>query len=194
MKIKSNSKIWYYSELIKSNRVFDLLAKNVRQNDIAALLYSSGTTGTSKGVILTHKNFIATSLMVTADQDRHGEPRNVLLCFIPMFHVFGLSVITYSQLRRGNMVVSMGKFELQKVLGAVEKYKVTFLYVVPPVMILLAKHSAVKKYDLSSLKRIGSGAAPLGKDVMEEIARNFPLVPIIQVIGCVLSTFFVSAM
>jgi 4-coumarate--CoA ligase len=190
MKIKSNSKIWYYSELIKSNRVFDLSAKNVRQSDIAALMYSSGTTGTSKGVILTHKNFIATSLMVTADQDRHGEPRNVFLCFLPMFHAYGLSVITLSQLRRGNMVVSMGKFELHKVLGAVEKYKVTHLYVVPPVMILLAKHSAVKKYDLSSLKRIGSGAAPLGKDVVEEIARNFPQVSITQVIGCVLTTFF----
>ncbi|XP_059463366.1 probable CoA ligase CCL10 isoform X1 [Corylus avellana] len=183
MKLKSNSKIWYYSELIKSNRVFDLSAKNVRQSDIAALLYSSGTTGTSKGVILKHKNFIATSLMVTADQDRHGEPRNVFLCFVPMFHVFGLSAITYSQLRRGNMVVSMGKFEFHKVLGAVEKYKVSYLYVVPPVMILLAKHSAVKKYDLSSLKQIGSGAAPLGKDVMEEIERNFPQVSIIQGYG-----------
>ncbi|KAE8099658.1 hypothetical protein FH972_017620 [Carpinus fangiana] len=180
MKIKSNSKIWYYSELIKSNRVFDLSATNVRQSDIAALLYSSGTTGTSKGVILTHKNFIATSLMVTADQDRHGQPRNVFLCFIPMFHAFGLSVITYSQLRRGNTVVSMGKFELHKVLGAVGKYKLTHLYVVPPVMILLAKYSAVKKYDLSSLKWISSGAAPLGKDVMEEIARNFPQVSITQ--------------
>ncbi|XP_059428589.1 probable CoA ligase CCL10 [Corylus avellana] len=184
MKLKSNSKIWYYSELIKSNRLFDLSAKNVRQSDIAALLYSSGTTGTSKGVILTHKNFIATSLMVTADQDRHGEPRNAFLCFVPMFHAFGLSVITYSQLRRGNMVVSMGKFELHKVLGAVEKYKVTYLYVVPPVMILLAKHiTAVKKYDLSSLMRIGSGSAPLGKDVMEEIARNFPGVWITQGYG-----------
>ncbi|KAE8099657.1 hypothetical protein FH972_017619 [Carpinus fangiana] len=152
-------------------------------SDIAALLYSSGTTGTSKGVILTHKNFIATSLMVTAYQDRHGEPRNVFLCFIPMFHVFGLSVITYSQLRRGNMVVSMGKFELHKVLGAVEKYRVTHLYVVPPVMILLAKHSVGKKYDLSSLMRIGSGAAPLGKDVTEEIARNFPQVLITQGYG-----------
>jgi acyl-CoA synthetase (AMP-forming)/AMP-acid ligase II len=92
MKIKSNSKIWYYTKLIKSNRVFDLSAKNVRQSDIAALLYSSGMIETSTGVILMHKNFIAMLLMVTADQDRHGEPRNVFLCFIPMFHVFGLSV------------------------------------------------------------------------------------------------------
>jgi 4-coumarate--CoA ligase len=119
-------------------------------------------TRMSKGVILTHKNFTAMSLMVTADQDRHDEPRNMFMCFIPMFHVLGLSMITYSQLRRGNMVVSIGKFEFYKVLGAAEKYRVTHLYVVPSVMILLAKHSVVKKYNLSSLKRIRSSAASLG--------------------------------
>lgn len=155
----------------------------MKQSDTAALLYSSGTTGKSKGVILTHKNFIAMSMMVTADQDRYGEPKNVYLCFLPMFHVFGLSAITYSQLRRGNTVVSMGKFEFEKFLGAVEKYRVTYLSVVPPVMILLAKHSAVKKYDLSSLKRISSGAAPLGKDVMEECGKNIPQAKITQGYG-----------
>ena len=143
MKITSNSRIWFYSELIRSNPACDFSAKNVRQSDVAALLYSSGTTGTSKGVILTHKNFIATSLMMTADQDRHGEPRNMFLCFLPMFHTYGLSVITYSQLRRGNTVVSMGKFELEKVLGAVDKYKVTHLFIVPPVMLLLANQQSV---------------------------------------------------
>ncbi len=89
------SKIWYYSELIKiSNRECDLLAKIVTQSDIAALMYSSGTTGMSKGVILTHKNFIANSLMMMADQDRYGDPKNVFFCFLPMFHIYGLSVIT----------------------------------------------------------------------------------------------------
>jgi 4-coumarate--CoA ligase len=192
-KIVSNPKIWYYSELIKSNRDCDLPEKTVKQSDTAALLYSSGTTGKSKGVILTHKNFIAMSMMVTADQDRYGEPKNVYLCFLPMFHVFGLSAITYSQLRRGNTVVSMGKFEFEKLLGAVEKYRVTYLSVVPPVMILLAKHSAVKKYDLSSLKRIGSGAAPLGKDVMEECAKNIPQAKITQVISVILLPFLLCS-
>lgn len=72
------------------------------QFDVAALLYSSGTTGKSKGVILTHRNFISASLAGTSDQDRYGEVNNVFLCFLPMYHVFGLSIITYSQLRRGN--------------------------------------------------------------------------------------------
>ncbi|KAB1223522.1 4-coumarate--CoA ligase-like 7 [Morella rubra] len=170
----SNSKVWYFSELIISNRACELPITNVTQSDIAALLYSSGTTGTKKGVILTHRNFIATSLMVTTDQDRYRDPKNVILCVLPMFHVFGLAAITYSQLRRGNTVVSMGKFEFEKALGAVEKYRVTNLFVVPPMIIALLKQSAVKKYDLSSLKLIISGAAPLGADVMEKCSKNFP--------------------
>ncbi|KAK9290721.1 hypothetical protein L1049_008895 [Liquidambar formosana] len=180
----SGSKIWYYSDLINSSDgVANMPPVSVTQNDVAALLYSSGTTGTSKGVILTHGNFIATAVMVTADQDRYGEKNNVFLCFLPMFHIFGLSVITFAQLQRGNTVVSVGKFEIDRVLRAVEKYRVTHMYVVPPVMIALAKQSVVKKYDLSSLKQLGSGAAPCGKDLMEECAKNLPHADVIQGYG-----------
>ncbi|EEF42901.1 probable CoA ligase CCL10 isoform X2 [Ricinus communis] len=181
----SNPKIWNYSDLIKSlsSEVLNLPVNNVQQSDVAALFYSSGTTGTSKGVILTHRNFIATSLMVTADQDRYNEPKNVFLCFLPMFHIFGFAVTTYAQLRRGNSVVSMEKFELDKMLRSIEKYRVSYLFVVPPVVIALAKQNVVEKFDLTSLKVIGSGAAPLGKDIMEECAKNLPHVEIVQGYG-----------
>ncbi|XP_023526195.1 4-coumarate--CoA ligase-like 7 [Cucurbita pepo subsp. pepo] len=180
----SRPNIWVYSDLIKnSGDVSDLPVSEVGQSDVAALLYSSGTTGISKGVILTHRNFITTSLMVTHDQDLLGDPRNVFLCFLPMFHVFGLSVILYSQLQRGNTVVSMAKFELEKALGVVMKYRITHLYLVPPVIIAMAKQSVVKRYDLSSLKQILSGAAPLGKDVMEECSKVLPQTKITQGYG-----------
>ncbi|XP_059429858.1 probable CoA ligase CCL7 [Corylus avellana] len=161
----------------------DFPDSNVKQNDTAVLLYSSGTTGTSKGVILTHRNFIAASLMVTMDQELSGEAHNVFLCVLPMFHVFGLAVIVYSQLQIGNAVVSMGRFELEKILKAVERYRVSYLWVVPPIILALAKNSVVKKYDLSSLRHLGSGAAPLGKDLMEECARNIPQATITQGYG-----------
>lgn len=181
--LKPNSRIksfHYLVELGGSNSDFPVT--NVKQSDIAALLYSSGTTGTSKGVILTHGNFIAASLMVTMDQDMAGEMHNVFICFLPMFHVFGLAVITYSQLQRGNALVSIGKFDFEMILKAVEKYRVTHMWVVPPVILALAKQSLVKKYDLSSLKYIGSGAAPLGKDLMVECAKNLPHAVITQVV------------
>ncbi|KAI4385473.1 hypothetical protein MLD38_003495 [Melastoma candidum] len=155
----------------------------VRQGDTATLLYSSGTTGLSKGVILTHGNFIAASSAVTSDAMMAGEKHNVYLCVLPMFHVFGLLVILYSQLQMGNAVVSMSRFELDSVLKTVEKCRITHLWVVPPIVLALAKQSVVKKYDLSSLREIGSGAAPLGKETMEDCSRNFPQASVIQGYG-----------
>ncbi|CAI9104988.1 OLC1v1003796C1 [Oldenlandia corymbosa var. corymbosa] len=162
---------------------WDFSSTDVKQSDTAALLYSSGTTGTSKGVILTHRNFIASSLMIGADQELAGEMHNVYLCVLPMFHVFGLAVIMYAQLQRGNAIVSMSRFELELILKAIEKYRITHLWVVPPIILALAKNSVVKKYDLSSLKQIGSGAAPLGGELMKECAKNFPHVIVMQGYG-----------
>lgn len=179
-----SSNVIHFHDLVLSGSGsgFDFPLNDVKQDDAAALLYSSGTTGMSKGVILSHRNFIAASLMVTMDQELAGERHNVLLCVLPMFHVFGLSAVVYSQLQIGNAVVSMNRFELEKFLRAVERYRVSHLWVVPPVILALAKHSAINKYDLSSLKHIGSGAAPLGKDIMEEFARKFPHAVIFQVL------------
>ncbi|XP_061359437.1 probable CoA ligase CCL7 [Gastrolobium bilobum] len=152
----------------------ELPENDVKQGDTAALLYSSGTTGLSKGVVLTHGNFIAASLMVGMDDDLAGEFDHVFLCVLPMFHVFALAIILYAQLRRGCTVVSLRRFELEAFLKAIEKHKVTSLWVVPPIVLALAKQSVVSNYDLSSLKRISSGAAPLRKELMEECARRFP--------------------
>ncbi|PRQ33440.1 putative AMP-dependent synthetase/ligase, AMP-binding enzyme domain-containing protein [Rosa chinensis] len=173
--IESSSRIVGFHDLVQlSGPVSDFPSVNVKQTDTAALLYSSGTTGLSKGVILTHGNFIASSLMITQDQEVAGEMHNVYLCVLPMFHVFGLAVITYAQLRKGNAVISMSRFNLEKVLMTVEKFKVTHLWLVPPIILALSKDSVVKKYSLSSLKHIGSGAAPLGKELMEECAKIIP--------------------
>ncbi|KAG8388615.1 hypothetical protein BUALT_Bualt02G0143900 [Buddleja alternifolia] len=158
---------------------------SVAQTDAAAILYSSGTTGTSKGVVLTHGNFIAAAMMATSDQEAFGDSKNVFLCFLPMFHVFGLSSATYAQLQRGNAVVVMAAYEMKKMLRAIEKHRVTHLYAVPPVVIALAKQEkVVQQYDVSSLREIGSGAAPLGKDVIDECAKCFPGAVVYQTETC----------
>ncbi|XP_010538202.1 PREDICTED: 4-coumarate--CoA ligase-like 7 [Tarenaya hassleriana] len=180
----SSTKVMSFHDVMNlSGSSSDFPIVDVKQSDTAALLYSSGTTGTSKGVELTHRNFIAASLMITMDQELMGEMHHVFLCFLPMFHVFGLAVITYSQLRKGNAVVSMAKFELDALLKNIEKYRVTNLWVVPPVFLALSKQSAARKYDLSSLKYIGSGAAPLGKELMDECGKNMPNVMLLQGYG-----------
>lgn len=180
--VVSSTKVFYLDDLVNGSAV-DLPVVPIKQSDTAALLYSSGTTGVSKGVVLTHRNFIAASLMASTDQDFEGEKHNVFLCLIPMFHVFGLSIVLYAQLQRGTAVVTMAKFDFEMMLKAIEKYNVTNLWIVPPIMLALAKHSSVQKYDLSSLKQIGSGAAPLGKEIMEECAKNVPQAKVIQGYG-----------
>ncbi|CAL4929107.1 unnamed protein product [Urochloa decumbens] len=181
--ISRGASVTLYSDLIAGTQEKEYRRPPIKQSDTAALLYSSGTTGASKGVILTHRNFISAAAMVTADQDEHGEGPNVFLCFLPMFHIFGLSVITFGQMQRGNTVVVMSRFDMDAVMAAVERYRVTYLFGVPPVMIALAKLGRAGKYDLSSLRFIGSGAAPLGKDVMEVVAKNFPEAAIVQGYG-----------
>lgn len=176
--------ITLFSELVNNEGSVNLDSNfnGIKQDDTAALLYSSGTTGTSKGVILSHRNFIAASLMLTADQELAGEINNVFLCVLPMFHVFGLAVIMFAQLQRGSAIVSMSKFDLEMILKTVEKYGITHLWVVPPIILGLAKNNMVQKYNLSSLKQIGSGAAPLGRELMQECAKNFPQAVVCQVI------------
>ncbi|GFQ00215.1 4-coumarate--coa ligase-like 7 [Phtheirospermum japonicum] len=173
--------ITLFSELVNNDGSVNY--NKIKQDDVAALLYSSGTTGTSKGVVLTHRNFIAASLMVTTDQEFAGEAHNVFLCFLPLFHVFGLVAIMYAQLQRGNAVVSMSKFDLELILKTVEQYGVTHMWVVPPVVLGLAKSPVVKKYNLSTLKQIGSGAAPLGRELMQDCAKNFPQAVVVQGYG-----------
>lgn len=186
--------ITLFSELVNNQGSVDFDSNGISQDDTAALLYSSGTTGTSKGVILTHRNFIASSLMIVSDQEVAGEMHNLFLCLLPMFHVFGLAVIMYAQLQRGNAVVSMSKYDLEMILKTVEKYGVTHMWVVPPIILALAKNNVVKKYNLSTLKQIGSGAAPLGKELMQECAKNFPQAVVLQVIFLTLNITLLCAL
>lgn len=179
----NNSGVVRFTELVGKAGYFDLDTTVIKQTDTAALLYSSGTTGVSKGVVLTHRNFISAALMVTSDQELAGEMHNVYLCVLPMFHVFGLAVIMYAQLQRGNAIVSMAKFNLETLLKNVDKYRVSHLWIVPPIVLALAKNPVVKKYNLTSIKQIGSGAAPLGKDLMEDCAKNFPQAVVMQGYG-----------
>nr|QLM00649.1 4-coumarate-CoA ligase-like 1 [Ziziphora clinopodioides subsp. bungeana] len=171
-----------YSGLIESTPETPFPA--VLQSDAAAILYSSGTTGASKGAVLTHGNFMASALMMTSDQEANGESGNVFLCFLPMFHIFGLSALVYAQLQRGNTVVVMARYEMNAMLRAIEKYKVTHLFVVPPVVIeLIKKKERVKEFDASTLREILSGAAPLGKDVIESCTKIFPQAVVCQAYG-----------
>jgi acyl-CoA synthetase (AMP-forming)/AMP-acid ligase II len=138
--------------------------------DIAAIPYSSGTTGLNKGVMLSHRNLVANMVQGAA---AHGfAPEDVIIAVLPFFHVYGLCVIMNTGLMAGATLVTMPRFELEQFLQVLERYRVTRAPVVPPIVLALAKHPAVAGYDLSALQAIGSGAAPLGPEIAEEASRR----------------------
>ncbi|KAL6997007.1 hypothetical protein U1Q18_007130 [Sarracenia purpurea var. burkii] len=155
----------------------------VQQSDSAAILYSSGTTGRVKGVELTHRNFIA--VVGGFHYNERGvkddaPPRPLSLFTLPFFHVFGFSMLI-RVVSNGETLVLMERFNFEGMLTAVEKYKVTYVPVSPPLVVALAKSELVAKYDLSSLRLLGCGGAPLGKEVSERFTARFPAIELVQV-------------
>ncbi len=138
------------------------LAQNVDidpTNDVVALPYSSGTTGFAKGVQLTHRNLVAN---VIQSQAAIGfRESDVMIGVLPFFHIYGLTVILNLALWRGATVVTMPRFELDQFLRLLQDHRVTIGCIVPPIVLALAKHPDVDRYDLSSLEWVLSGAAPL---------------------------------
>src|SRR4051812_33057404 len=132
-------------------------------NDLVTLPYSSGTTGLPKGVMLTHRNLVANVAQTRPLIDLQDEER--IVAVLPFFHIYGLTVLMNQGLQWGGTVVTLPRFELEDFLRVIQDYKITRAFVAPPILLALAKHPLVDKYDLSSLKSIMSGAAPLDEQL-----------------------------
>jgi acyl-CoA synthetase (AMP-forming)/AMP-acid ligase II len=147
--------------------------------DVAALLYSSGTTGLPKGVMLTHRNLIANicqlqPLMRVAEDD-------MVINAMPFFHAAGWVILFHIGLANGCTIVTLPRFELEAFLRAAQDYGVTRTLVVPPVVVALAKQPIVDSYDLSKLTSLQVGAAPLGEEVARACAER---------IGCLVQQLY----
>jgi acyl-CoA synthetase (AMP-forming)/AMP-acid ligase II len=133
--------------------------------DVAVLPYSSGTTGMPKGVMLTHRNLVANILQTQAGSALGDD--EVVIAVLPFFHIYGMQVLMNGVLQHGATLVTMPRFDLEQFLTLVAEHKVTRAFVVPPIVLALAKHPMVDDHDLSSLKQVVSGAAPLGADLAQ---------------------------
>ncbi|XP_021905764.1 4-coumarate--CoA ligase-like 9 [Carica papaya] len=160
---------------------------HVSQSDPAAILYSSGTTGRVKGVLLTHRNLIAVTGQVLRSEDGSEDteeslPHPVSLFTLPLFHVFGFFLLAKA-VATGETVVLMEKFDFEGMLRAVERYRIVYAPVSPPLVVAMVTSELTDKYDLSSLMALACGGAPLGKETVERFKQKFPNVEIVQGYG-----------
>ncbi|MDB3935568.1 AMP-binding protein [Granulosicoccus sp.] len=134
------------------------------------LPYSSGTTGFPKGVMLSHRNLVANMVQLTATLQH--EENETALAVLPFFHIFGMQVMMGCFLSEGHTIVTLPRFEIKQALIAIEKYKVTQFFVVPPIVLSLARSPTVDEHDLSSLRKVFCGAAPLGAKLSQEVSQR----------------------
>ncbi|XP_037025015.1 4-coumarate--CoA ligase 1-like [Bradysia coprophila] len=161
----------FTSEQSLRNVQFKPLPVNVATST-CVIMCSSGTTGLPKGVQISQSGII-----VTARQSKEflygpsnvGDADIVILGLLPMFHVFGAAVLICTIVTLSGKIIMLPKFEEVTFLGCIEKYRCSVAFLVPPLMVFLAKNSLVDKYDLSSLRFIMSGAAPLSKELEQSV-------------------------
>ena len=138
------------------------------REDLVALPYSSGTTARPKGVMLTHRNLVANICQCRGvDPPDEGD---VVIAVLPFFHIYGMVVVMSLMLRSGATLVTLPRFEVPDFLAVMARYKVTRAYLVPPIILALAKHPSVEEHDLSTLRYVCSGAAPLGAETARACA------------------------
>eukprot|EP00029_Vermamoeba_vermiformis_P001796 TRINITY_DN1200_c0_g1_i2.p1 TRINITY_DN1200_c0_g1~~TRINITY_DN1200_c0_g1_i2.p1 ORF type:complete len:476 (+),score=91.73 TRINITY_DN1200_c0_g1_i2:341-1768(+) len=170
-----------FLSLVLNDGQVPALDVNIKQ-DVAVLPYSSGTTGLPKGVCLSHYNLIANLQQFKPLESTHFKPDEVLVGVLPFFHIYGMVAVLNLGLISGVTTVVMARFDMEKFLQLVQQYKISWAHLVPPIVLGLAKHPIVAKYDISSLRAIVSAAAPLGKQLQEELSQKLK-VPIRQGYG-----------
>ncbi|OEL26478.1 putative 4-coumarate--CoA ligase 2 [Dichanthelium oligosanthes] len=163
-------------ELVSSTDEATLPEVSISPDDPVALPFSSGTTGLPKGVVLTHGGQVSgvAQQVDGANPNLYMREGDVALCVLPLFHIFSLNSVLLCALRAGAAVMLMPKFEMGAMLEGIQRWRVTVAAVVPPLVLALAKNAALEKYDLSSIRIVLSGAAPLGKELVDALAERVP--------------------
>ncbi len=143
-------------------------------DDLAALPFSSGTTGLQKGVMLTHANLHTNVRQNLGRPGEEGVVRrgDVMLVHLPLFHIYGMTVLQLSAIAAGATQVMMGRFDMGGMLSLIAEHRVTVLYTVPPVCLGLTLTPLLDEYDVSSLRFLLSGAAPLSGELQTRLAER----------------------
>lgn len=161
----------------KTIDLFDWYVVEDVTQEVAAIVYTSGTTGKPKGAMLTHYNLLSV-FPARLDLFEIGENDNCL-CTLPLCHIYGLTVVMIGSIARASTMIMMPKFDPVGALKLIEREEVTILPAVPAMYQYMLGELARNNYDLSSLRLCFSGGAPLGADV-RALIESFFGVPVIE--------------
>lgn len=169
-------RVKHWTNIRKTSGALRFRRKKAKPEDLSFLAYSSGTTGLPKGVMLTHRNIVADLLMARGAVGHwYTSAADKFLGVLPFFHIYGLTALVHQALHRGIEVVVMPAFDMEIFLRTIQDHKITFIYVAPPVIVRLSRDKMVDKYNLSSVKMITSGAAPLSKELVDAVHKRLNL-------------------
>jgi long-chain acyl-CoA synthetase len=145
----------------------------VSPDDVALLQYTGGTTGLPKGAVLTHGNLAASvmSYKACADAVGHQPGEETVICVLPLFHIYALTVVLLRNLQDGNKILLRTRFDPQQIVSDIETLRATAFPGVPTMWIALLNLPGIEKRDLSSLRYCGSGGAPLPVEVQSQFAK-----------------------
>lgn len=144
---------------------------SVESDDVALLQYTGGTTGISKGVMLTHHNLVVNAIQCMSWSVGIEIGKERLLAVLPFFHSFGMTVSMNFPIYVAATMILVPRFDTKEILSLIQKYKPTMFPGVPTMYVAINNHPEVSKYDLSSVKFCISGAAPLPLEVLQEFER-----------------------
>lgn len=164
------------------------MEKGQAARQTAYLCYSSGTSGLPKGVMISHQNVMSNVLQIKAFEqnyrDEWEKSTEVALGLLPLSHIYGLVVIAQGTTYRGDEIIVLPKFELKTFLNSIQTYKIQCLFLVPPIIIQMVNNQSVcSKFDMSSVRGIFTGAAPLGIETAQDLQKIYPKWVIIQGYG-----------
>jgi long-chain acyl-CoA synthetase len=160
-------KVHWLQDLLKAHPPQPPAVSIDPQADLAALPYTGGTTGNPKGVMLTHHNLVAAQAMGQATFSTFEPGKEVILAFLPFFHIYGQVVIMLNGLCQGNLLVLFTSPDTEAILTAMERHRATVFYGVPTLYEYLKDHKDTNKVDWKRLKLVLSGADTLHESTMK---------------------------
>jgi acyl-CoA synthetase (AMP-forming)/AMP-acid ligase II len=169
----------YYEDIIKSSPA-DEVVSEIDEKDTTILMYTAGTTGFPKGVMLSHTSFATYVLENVSPADPESDESNILT--VPLYHVAGIQAMM-AAIYGGRTLVMERQFEPEEWMTLVEREKANRAMMVPTMLKQLLDHPNFKKHDLSSLRVITYGAAPMPLPVIRKALEEFPGVSFINAFG-----------